>query len=469
MTTPVSAPRTPGAVSTEVCRLTIAGPAGRADLAVPVTTRVSALLSVLMRHIPTDPARPAGAWVLQRLGEAPLGLDATPQSAGLYHGDVLYLRPADDPMPELEFDDAADGVAHAVGSELDRWRPELTRRLFLALACLVLAALAAAVPWAGHGSSVPVLYGVATVVLGAGCALDQRRPADRATGLITGIGACVFAGLTGLSAVHGTAGLLSPRHTDVVLGAGAAVLVSAAVLSIPRLPLAATGTTLLTAALAAVTGCLAASSGWNAAHSTSTVAVVFFLFGHLAPRAALRLARIRVPQLPRNAEELQEDIDPLPEHLLTRRAATADAILTVVSVSNGLLCSTAFVLLAGERGWIGWLFPLVFSGALLLRSKSLQAPWQRIPEAFGGVLGLLTVVLSWSASASSLATRSALLLGLLVAAVLLLVGAWRLPRVRLLPVWGHTADILELLTALALLPLLLQLLHTYAYFRVLVS
>ena len=138
MTTAVPAPRTSGAVSTEVCRLTIAGPAGRADLAVPVTTRVSTLLPVLMRHIPTDPARPAGTWVLQRLGEAPLGPDATPQSAGLYHGDVLYLRPANDPMPELEFDDVSDGVAHAVGSQLDRWRPELTRRLFLALACFVM-------------------------------------------------------------------------------------------------------------------------------------------------------------------------------------------------------------------------------------------------------------------------------------------------------------------------------------------
>jgi type VII secretion integral membrane protein EccD len=456
-------------VSNEVCRLTIAGPAGRADLAVPLTTRVSALLPVLMRHIPTDPARPAGTWVLQRLGEAPLGMDATPQSAGLRHGDVLYLRAADDPMPELEFDDVSDGVARAVGSQLDRWRPELTRRLFLALACFVLAVLAAAVPWAAHGPLVPVLYAVSAVVLGAGCALDQRRPADRATGVITGLGACVFAGLTGLTAVHGTVGLLSPRQPDVVLGAGAAVVMSAALLPIPRLPLAVTGTTLLTAALAAVTGSLAVVSGWDAARSTSTVAVVFFLFGHLAPRASLRLARLRVPQLPRNAEELQEDIDPLPGHLVTRRAATADAALTVISVSTGLLCSTAFVLLVGDRGWIDWLFPLVFAGALLLRSKSLRATWQRIPAACCGALGLLTVVLSWSASASSDAARCALLLGLLVAAVLLLVGAWRLPTARLLPVWGHTADILELLTALVLLPLLLQLLHAYAYFRVLVS
>jgi hypothetical protein len=45
------------------------------------------------------------------------------------------------------------------------------------------------------------------------------------------------------------------------------------------------------------------------------------------------------------------------------------------------------------------------------------------------------------------------------------VGAWRLPTARLLPMWGHMADRAELLTAIALVPLLLQVLHVYATFR----
>ncbi|GAA1908975.1 type VII secretion integral membrane protein EccD [Streptantibioticus ferralitis] len=466
MTTAIPAPRTPGAYSTEVCRLTIAGPAGRADLAVPVTTPVSALLPVLLRHVPADPARPVGTWTLQRLGEQPLDLDASPQSAGLVHGDTLYLRPADDPMPELEFDDVSEGVALAVGAHTDRWRPESTRWLFLALACLVLAALAAAVPVAGHGTVVPVLYGVTAVGLGTLCALDQRWSADRGIAVITGLGACGFAVLAGLTCADRHSGLTAPRPGGIALGAACGVLVAAVVLlPTARIPLAVTGTALFTAALAALTAGMAAVTGWDAVRAVSTVAVAAFFFGHLAPRAALRLARVRVPQLPHNAEELQEDLEPHPERLLSRRAAAADALLTVVAVSTALLCSTAFVLLAFDGGWIAWAFPLVFSGAVLLRSKHLNATWQRVPAAFCGVLGLLSVVLSWTASASGTGTRCALLLGLLVGAVLLLVGAWRLPPTRLLPVWGHTADILELLTALALLPLLLQLLHVYAHVR----
>lgn len=466
MTTAIPAPRTSGEYSTEVCRLTIAGPAGRADLAVPVTTQVSALLPVLLRHVPADPARAVGTWTLQRLAEPPLALDDTPQTAGLLHGDVLYLRPADEPLPELDFDDVSEGVAHAVGAHTDRWRPELTRRLFLALACFVLAVLAAAVPVAAHGTVVPVLYGVAAVILGTVCALDERWSADHGIAVITGLGAWGSAVLAGLAAADRQSGLTAPGFGGIALGAACGVLISAALLlPIPRIPLVVSGAALFTSALAALTAGVAVMTDWDAVRSVSTVAVAVFFFGHLAPRASLRLARVRVPQLPHNAEELQEDLEAHPEGLISRRAAAADALLTVLTIATALLSSAAFVLLAFADNWIDWAFPLVFSGAVLLRSKSFNATWQRVPAVFCGVLGLLTVALSWTASATGTSTRCAMLLGLLVTAVLLLVGAWRLPPTRLLPVWGHTADILELLTALALLPLLLQLLHVYAHVR----
>lgn len=468
MTTAIPAPRTPGGVSTEVCRLTIAGPAGRADLAVPVDTTIAALLAVLLRHVPAEPGRTVGVWTLQRLGEAPLDPDATPQSAGLVHGEVLYLRAVDDPMPELTFDDIADGVSQAIGERANRWRPELTRRLFLALGCVVLAVLAASVAVQAHGPLIPTLYGVAAVALGAGCALDRREPADQVAMLITGVGSWAFSALTGLTVLHGTQGLSSPRPADLMLGAGCALLTSAALLPVRGLRSSVTATMLLTAVLALLTGVVAARSGADAARSTSVVAVVVFLFGHLAPRASLRLARIRVPQLPRNAEELQEDTEPHSALLVTRRTAVADSILTAISISTGLLCTAAFLLLLGRDGWSDWLFSLVLSGALLLRTKSLNASWQRFPAAVCGTLGLLTVVLTWTAG-SSTAAQCALLLGLFMAGGLLLVGAWRLPTARLLPIWGHLADILELLTALALLPLLLQMLHVYAYIRAAVS
>jgi type VII secretion integral membrane protein EccD len=425
-------------------------------------------MPVLLRNVPTDPDHAVGSWGLQRLGETPLDLDATPQSAGLHHGDVLYLRPADDPLSQLEFDDIADGVSHAIGSHSDRWRPELTRRLFLVLACFVLAGFATGVAVTASAPYGAILYAIGAAVLGNACAMDSRMPADRGSLLVTGAGACAFAALAGLTAVHGTAALLSPVQIDVVLCGAATFLMSVLLLISQRLPLAVAGTALLTGALTAITGLLIDAFGWDALRGTTTTAVVFFLIGHMAPRISLRLARLRIPQLPRNADELQEDIDPQPASLVSRRAATADAVLTVISVVTGLFCSASFILLARADGWIAWVLSLVLAGALLLHSKNLNATWQRVPTTLGGTLGLLAVALSFAGPASS-GTRFTLLFGLLVGAVLLLVGAWRLPRTRLLPVWGHTADILELLTALALLPLLLQLLHVFSYFRALVS
>lgn len=466
MTTALPVPRTSGEYSTEVCRLTIAGPAGRADLAIPVTTPVSALLPVLLRHIPADPERSVDGWTLQRLAEPPLALDDTPQTAGLLHGDILYLRPADELLPELAFDDISDGVANAVSARPDRWRSELTRRLFLALACFVLVTLAVAIPVAGHGVVVPVLYGVAAIFLGSLCALDERWSADGGIAVITGLGAWGSAVLAGLAAADRDSGLTSPRPGGIALGAACGVLVSAAVLlPIPRIPLVVSGTTLFTSALGALTAAVAAVTDWDAVRTVSTVAVVVFFFGHFAPRAALRLARVRVPQLPHNAQELQQDLDAHPEGLVSRRAAAADSLLTVLTVATAVMCSAAFVLLVLSHGWITWALPLTLSSAMLLRSMSFDSTWQRVPTVFSGVLGLLAVVLSWTASATGTGTRCALLLGLLVGAVLLLVGAWRLPPTRLLPVWGHTADILEMLTALAVLPLLLELLHVYSHVR----
>ncbi|WP_043475327.1 EsaB/YukD family protein, partial [Kitasatospora sp. MBT66] len=131
----------PPVETTEVCRITVDGPAGRADLAVPVTTTVAALLPVLTRDLPATPDRATPAWVLQRLGEDPLDPEATPATAGLRHGDVLRLRPAEDPLPALHFDDIADGVADRVGRGPGRWHPGLTRALALLLAGTALAAL----------------------------------------------------------------------------------------------------------------------------------------------------------------------------------------------------------------------------------------------------------------------------------------------------------------------------------------
>ncbi|WP_254708719.1 type VII secretion integral membrane protein EccD [Streptomyces lunaelactis] len=455
----------PTAEATEVCRITIAGPAGRADLSVPVTTPVSALLPLLVGHVTTVPDQQGTPWVLQRLGDEALDPEATPQSAGLRHGDVLQLRPADAPLPSLHFDDVSDGIAQGVSGGPGRWRPELTRNLALTLSCLALAALAAALLGAGPGAPTAAASGLTALVLAAGCAGAARLRADRGSVLVAGIGSFVFAGLAGLTFHAGPGGGYAPGAPAALATAACLVALAGALLGLGALPLVVPGTVLIIAVAAAAGVGLVAGARLQDVQASAVVAVAMYVLGHLAPRLALRTARLRVPQLPNDAEELQQDIEPEPGGLVARRVAVATAFLDMLAIASAIVWAVAVWLLAvREPDWAGWLLPLALSAAVLLRARGVGGTLQRVPVVLAGGYGLAVVLVVRVAPAGP-AGRAAVLAVLLAAAALLLVGAWRLPHGRLLPVWGHIGDLLEIVTAVALLPLLLRVLHVYAYFR----
>ncbi|MEV7325860.1 type VII secretion integral membrane protein EccD [Streptomyces sp. NPDC093970] len=451
--------------ATEVCRVTVETPDGRADLSVPVTTPVSALLPVLLRRLPAATAADGTAWVLQRLGEEPLQPEATPESSGLRHGDVLHLRPADAPLPALHFDDLADGVARTVGDGPGRWRPALTRNLCLGLAGLALTGLAAALLQAGTGRPAAVVAATLAIVLGATCATTARAGADRGSVLVAGVGAFCFAGIAGTVLRGGPADGRLPGPTGTLLGAGCVIAMAAVLFALGALPLVVPGTVLLTAAAAACAAVLAKGSGLRGEQAAAVVAVALFVLGHLAPRLALRTARLRVPQLPHDARELQLDIEPETGTRVSARVSVATACLDVISIASALVWAVALWLLTTrEHGWAGVLLTLALSLAVLLRARGTNGTLQRIPAVLAGAYGIALVLVLRTAHGGT-AGRGTALAVLLTAAVLLLVGAWRLPRARLLPVWGHLGDLLEIVTAIGLLPLLLQVLHAYAYFR----
>ncbi|MFI9274611.1 type VII secretion integral membrane protein EccD [Kitasatospora sp. NPDC052896] len=447
----------------EVCRITVDAPAGRSDLAIPVTLTVSALQAVLLDALPELSSEPGAAWVLQRFGQDPLDPAGTPQSLGLRDGDVLHLRPAEAALPALQFDDLADGVAHVVAGQSGRWQPRSTRRLALALAALALLALAAALLGNGPGRLTAACAGVIAVALAGGSAVVRRLLADRAAAMLAG-GACLlFGALTGLT----SGGHLADAR-GVLIAAGCVTVLSAVLLSVRVLPVAASSTALLAALAAAAAAALVELAHWSVGQAAGITAGAMFVLGHFGPRLALRAARLRAPQLPHNAEELQEDIEPEPQQRIERRVATATACLDGLGLAGALVHAAGFWYLAHQPGWTGWLVPLVFSAAVLLRARGLTGTLQRVPAVLAGAAGLVVLLLVRVAAAGA-GPRLAVLALLLTCAALLLVAARRLPSSRPLPIWGHIGDILELLASLALFPLLLQTVHLYAAVRALFS
>lgn len=454
------------AAAADLCRITVHGPAGRIDLAIPTLARIGALLPTFVLHLGGD-VPPGRLWSVQRLGEGPLDTDGTAASHGLRDGDELYLRDTEYAIPPLEFDDLSHGVGEAIRARGDRWRPESTYHLFLGLVGLCVAGFAATVILAvGPGTRLGWSAGIVALLLACGAALTDRQLGRRPLGLVLGLGAIGLAALVGPIADRNAHQLLAFGPSALLTGglcaAALGALLAAATCIRANGPLAAYGTAAVTALAVVLAMVLAIGYDLDITTAVTVVAVVMFEIGTLAPRIAPRLARLRLPDLPRTSEELQQDIEPEPGERLAVRAEWANAYLTMLLISGALIFAADAVLLVRVPGSLGWVLPGVFAVAMLLRTKHLVAVWQRSALAVSGSLGLLSILVAFAVH-----TTFSGLAALVVIIALVTIGALRLPTTRLLPVWGHTGDIAELWTAIALVPLLLQLLHVFAFFRAL--
>ena len=99
---------------------------------------------------------------------------ATPDNSDLLNGERLYLRRHDEAIPELQFDDIADGIATVVTGKRDWWRHEFGAPLFFGLAAGVLVVVATALVVGGHPTQSALFSGLLAVLLG-GCALWAHR------------------------------------------------------------------------------------------------------------------------------------------------------------------------------------------------------------------------------------------------------------------------------------------------------
>ncbi|MFE2408530.1 type VII secretion integral membrane protein EccD, partial [Kitasatospora sp. NPDC059408] len=242
-------------------------------------------------------------------------------------------------------------------------------------------------------------------------------------------------------------------------GAGARVLARGVVGASPRLFVSA----LFVSVVALGAGAMAVHDV-PPEHSAAVLACAAVLFGGFVPGLAFKLAGLRLPALPRNAEELQEDIEPFPAEDVLARGDVADGYLTGFLASIGLACTVCLTLLTGADGWGPAATAADLSVLLLLHAREIGSLWQRLGVVLPGLYGLvlLTGRLGFQ---STWQGRLALLAGLLVVAAVLLVVAWTVPGRRLLPYWGRAADLLHSLAAFALLPLALQTLGFYHMLR----
>jgi type VII secretion integral membrane protein EccD len=463
----------PAGVVDDLCRLTVCGPSRSVELAVPAHVPLIDLLPALLGHLGdglADTGLEHDGWVLQRLGDPPLREDLSVAALGLHDGDMVHLRPRSGHLPPLDFDDLIDGIAVGISGRPDRWRPEMSRHL---LARLLGAPLAAGlVLLASHLSALAdlVAAGLAVILL-ALTAAAARSFADMPAAALLAAATIGYAGLAGaelplLGAGSRGSSLLAWSMLRAALLAGGAAIAgaSAAVVIVMGGRRPALAGTIIAALLAAAGGAAATFGRLSPAAAAALVLTLVMPVGGWVPVLSFRLAKMRLDPTPSSADELQDDLDPLPGQHVLERTRWADRYMTALYCGLAVVAGGCLAVLGISASLRAQAVAIDAIVLLLLHARVLVAARHRLAmviPATGGAAVLITVAGLRADSRSWLP----ILAVLMVAATLLFVAERSLPDHKLLPHWGRGGDLLQTLAAALLLPLTLWVLNLYAFVR----
>jgi type VII secretion integral membrane protein EccD len=452
----------------EVCRLTVYGPKSRVELAVPAHVPVADLMPTVLGHLGPELATHGldhGGWVLQRLGEAPLEEDLGTAALGLYDGDVLHLRPRNEQLAPVDFDDLVDGVATGIADRRDAWRPASTRRLLLGVGGLLLVVASLMLPLQSNGVIAAAAgLGLTSGLIGGAVSLVRAHD-DAPAGAVLGFGALGFAAGSGLClpALAGPVGPATALTGSGVLAAGGFLAIAAVAVRL--------GTGTQTAALNALTvgGALTAGAGMlaldglDSAGAAAVILPVALLLSYAVPTVSAKLAGLHIAPPPVSPEEFQQDVDPVPATDLLRRTAVADEQITAFHAVLGLVISGCLLALVPDPGRSAAWLVICASALVLIHSRELVSSRQRVAMLAPGVVGLTALMIDWSIRAPGMEIT-----GLAVPTVLgvgLVLLSKVVPGRRPMPHWGMAGDIAHWVVTAAVIPLCLAVLGVYGRVR----
>jgi type VII secretion integral membrane protein EccD len=206
-------------------------------------------------------------------------------------------------------------------------------------------------------------------------------------------------------------------------------------------------------------------AGHTSAAGVAALAVgLVFLIGPLTPATAYRLARLPAPFLPATAEELRRANTTLPGARLSERSLVADRYVTAMLAGAAVVIAGAAPFLSAAPGWAPSTLAGVAALLALLRTRLFTGRSQRFWLLAAALSGAGSVAVL---ACTHLATRSARagLTVLLLVVALLVVGVAVRPERPPSPPRGRLLDIVEIVVAVATIPLVLSVLGVYSYVR----
>jgi type VII secretion integral membrane protein EccD len=456
---------------TDLSRVTVIAPNSRMDLALPSAVPLADLLPAVLRGAGdglADEGLRHGGWAVQRLGEPPLDTAQSLAALGVRDGELLYLRPRRDQLPETAFDDVVDAIAVALADRADRWRHDLSRPVARVGGVALLALGLAVLTLSGPQWTIPaVVSAVLAVGLLVAAGALSRGLGDGVTGAVLGISAVPYgfaAGLLAFGQAQPFGQLFSATAVLVGFAAALVVAVLSAVLVAAVLPaFLAAGSV----AAAGVVGGLVAVLG-SPGGAAAVVAALVLALTPLLPVTAYRISALPRPFVPAGAQDMRRDTETLPGAEALRKAVVADQALTGLVAGTALNAAACAVLLGGGTGWATSTLAGLIAGLLCLRSRLFTGRAQRLWLLGAGLVGVIAVAVQLATELTGLPALAFVLAPVLGLAVVLLVVAARAGvEGRRAPLGGRLADIAELLGILAVVPIGLVVLGVYDYVRTL--
>jgi type VII secretion integral membrane protein EccD len=457
--------------TTVFSRVTVVAPQTRIDVALPSDVTVADLMPMLLemaRETKPDGGARHGGWCLAKLGDSPLDPSRTLASLGVVDGDMLQLRRRSENPPPPLYDDVVDAIAESNPDSFRPWTPETARRIGHIAGALALIGSAVAVLLAGplspggNALAAAIVSGVAMIAFVAVGAVLTRVYAAPVTGLIVAAaGGLPMAFVCGLYVVPGDPGRWSLLLACVlvmvvswtcilVIGSGVTVFIAAV-----------TASTL--GAFAFLVGALLDTqpiAGIAAGAAAAGLVALSWL-----PRLTIRLAKLPLPTVPGNAEDLKDD-GGFPDYaVIERRAGLAHEFMTGMIIGSGVTAAIAAVRAASSGTIWGPIFAVVVTLVMLLRSRTYANGSQAVALLASGIVATIGVMAGW------LATSDATGRLLFVCGSLALVGAASLvlgvvfPKQKFSPVLRRFVDIFEAVCIAAVVPLALAVMDLYNTLR----